>query len=170
MGNHKSKSDYHQGRRKNQVDQLLGSIKYDRHHVVKVQENKSHAWNAEDSSDVMLVSPDGLTMRRVCREGSSDGIRGKVAYTSGRHTFQFTCSNSNHFSDVMLGVSTSEAPLMFTGCTDVVGATADSWGWHISGSRLVHDGRTVGAFPCQQSYTVPNTLYAVLDMDNGTLR
>ncbi|XP_006816695.1 neuralized-like protein 4 [Saccoglossus kowalevskii] len=132
-------------------------------------EQREHGWDPEDCSSNIAVLGDGITARRGMQRYRTDGIRGKKGYRTGTHVFEFYCDEDERGSHAIIGVATPQAPLGCVGYTYLLGATSESWGWNLSDRKLTHGGKIVGIYPSRPIYTVPETVYATLDADNGTL-
>ncbi|XP_077984774.1 neuralized-like protein 4 [Glandiceps talaboti] len=130
-----------------------------------------HAWNPEDCSNNFSVLSDHVTARRGSQGNSTDVIRGQKGYRSGTHVFEIYWPRSGRGLHAMVGIAIKQTPVHCGGNKHLLGATADSWGWCLVDKTLVHGGKVVGAYPKgKTTYKVPETIFAVLNADDGILR
>lgn len=138
-----------------------------------------HAWNADDRSlNIFIKEDDKLTFHRHPVAQSTDCIRGRVGYTRGLHVWKIHWPARQRGTHAVVGVATSEAPLHSVGYTALVGSDCESWGWDLGRNRLYHDSKnrshsSLPSYPCflepEESFTLPDSLLVILDMDEGTL-
>lgn len=138
-----------------------------------------HAWNPDDRSlNIFIKDEDKLTFHRHPVAQSTDCIRGKVGYTRGLHVWKIHWPSRQRGTHAVVGVATSEAPLHSVGYTALVGSDCESWGWDLGRNRLYHDSKnrahsSLPSYPCflepEESFTLPDSLLVILDMDEGTL-
>lgn len=137
-----------------------------------------HAWNPDDRSlNIFIKDDDKLTFHRHPVAQSTDCIRGKVGYTRGLHVWKIHWPLRQRGTHAVVGVATSEAPLHSVGYTALVGSDCESWGWDLGRHRLYHDSKNrahmLSFYPCSlesgESFTTPDSLLVILDMDEGTL-
>lgn len=138
-----------------------------------------HAWNADDRSlNIFIKEDDKLTFHRHPVAQSTDCIRGRVGYTRGLHVWKINWPVRQRGTHAVVGVATSEAPLHSVGYTALVGSDCESWGWDLGRNRLYHDSKnrahsSLPSYPCflepEESFTLPDSLLVILDMDEGTL-
>lgn len=138
-----------------------------------------HAWNPDDRSlNIFIKEEDKLTFHRHPVAQSTDCIRGRVGYTRGLHVWKIHWPSRQRGTHAVVGVATAEAPLHSVGYTALVGSDCESWGWDLGRNRLYHDSKnrahsSLPTYPCflepEESFTLPDSLLAILDMDEGTL-
>ncbi|KAF3699197.1 SPRY domain-containing SOCS box protein 4 [Channa argus] len=138
-----------------------------------------HAWNPDDRSlNIFIKEDDKLTFHRHPVAQSTDCIRGRVGYTRGLHVWKIHWPARQRGTHAVVGVATSEAPLHSVGYTALVGSDSESWGWDLGRNRLYHDSKnrahnTLPFYPCflepEETFTLPDSLLVILDMDEGTL-
>ncbi|XP_075877197.1 SPRY domain-containing SOCS box protein 4-like isoform X1 [Nelusetta ayraudi] len=138
-----------------------------------------HAWNPDDRSlNIFIKEEDKLTFHRHPVAQSTDCIRGRVGYTRGLHVWRIHWPSRQRGTHAVVGVATAEAPLHSVGYTALVGSDCESWGWDLGRNRLYHDSknRAHGSLPSypaflepEESFSLPDSLLVVLDMDDGTL-
>ncbi|KAE8291064.1 SPRY domain-containing SOCS box protein 4 [Larimichthys crocea] len=138
-----------------------------------------HAWNPDDRSlNIFIKEEDKLTFHRHPVAQSTDCIRGRVGYTRGLHVWRIHWPSRQRGTHAVVGVATLEAPLHSVGYTALVGSDCESWGWDLGRNRLYHDIRTgptthCPLYPCflepEESFSLPDSLLVILDMDEGTL-
>jgi len=146
------------------------------------EEQLKHSWNPDDRSlNIFLKDDDdGLTLHRHPVAQSTDGVRGRVGHTRGLHVWELRWERRYRGTHAVVGVATTGAPLHCTGYRSLIGSTEDSWGWDLCRNRLCHSGSikhdTVYPTPAALSrlndsgdYQAPETIFVVLDMDEGTL-
>uniref|UniRef100_A0A8C5GVF5 SPRY domain-containing SOCS box protein 4-like n=1 Tax=Gouania willdenowi TaxID=441366 RepID=A0A8C5GVF5_GOUWI len=138
-----------------------------------------HAWNPDDRSlNIFIKEDDKLTFHRHPVAQSTDCIRGRVGYTRGLHAWKIHWPARQRGTHAVVGVATSEAPLHSVGYTALVGSDCESWGWDLGRNRLYHNSKnrahgSLTSYPCflepEESFNLPDSLLAILDMDEGTL-
>ncbi|XP_075954643.1 SPRY domain-containing SOCS box protein 4-like [Anarhichas minor] len=138
-----------------------------------------HAWNPEDRSlNIFIKDDDKLTFHRHPVAQSTDCIRGRGGYTRGLHVWRIHWPSRQRGTHAVVGVATSEAALHSVGYTALVGSDCESWGWDLGRNRLYHDSKnrshsSLPSYPCflepEESFTLPDSLLVILDMDEGTL-
>lgn len=138
-----------------------------------------HAWNPDDRSlNIFIKEEDKLTFHRHPVAQSTDCIRGRVGYTRGLHVWKIHWPARQRGTHAVVGVATSEAPLHSVGYTALVGSDCESWGWDLGRNRLYHDSKnrahsSLPSYPAflepEESFTLPDYLLVILDMDEGTL-
>uniref|UniRef100_H3D0I3 SplA/ryanodine receptor domain and SOCS box containing 4a n=1 Tax=Tetraodon nigroviridis TaxID=99883 RepID=H3D0I3_TETNG len=138
-----------------------------------------HAWNPDDRSlNIFIKEEDKLTFHRHPVAQSTDCIRGRVGYTRGLHVWKIHWPARQRGTHAVVGVATSEAPLHSVGYTALVGSDCESWGWDLGRHRLYHDSKnrahsSLSSYPSflepEDSFTLPDSLLVILDMDEGTL-
>nr|ACO11451.1 SPRY domain-containing SOCS box protein 1 [Caligus rogercresseyi] len=141
----------------------------------------AHAWNQEDRSfNIFIKDEDELTFHRHPVAQSTDGIRSRFAYERGLHVFEINWPIRQRGTHAVVGVSTSAAPVHSVGYQSLVGNNEHSWGWDLGRSMLLHNAKNSPpndmpskSYPptlsAGETFTVPETFLAVLDMDEGTL-
>ncbi|XP_034742808.1 SPRY domain-containing SOCS box protein 4-like [Etheostoma cragini] len=138
-----------------------------------------HAWNPDDRSlNIFIKDDDKLTFHRHPVAQSTDCIRGRVGYTRGLHVWKIHWPSRQRGTHAVVGVATSDAALHSVGYTALVGSDCESWGWDLGRNRLYHNSKnrahsTLPTYPCflepEESFTLPDSLLVILDMDEGTL-
>ncbi|KAA0701726.1 SPRY domain-containing SOCS box protein 4 [Triplophysa tibetana] len=140
-----------------------------------------HAWNPDDRSlNLFIKDDDRLTFHRHPVAQSTDCVRGKVGFTCGLHAWSLRWPVRQRGTHAMVGVATSLASLRAVGYCAMVGSDAESWGWDLGRGRLYHDRKSQrGPLPSypkfiededeEGTFSVPEEILVVLDMDEGTL-
>ncbi|KAG5835643.1 hypothetical protein ANANG_G00246190 [Anguilla anguilla] len=135
-----------------------------------------HSWNNDDRSLNIFVKEDNkLVFHRHPVAQSTDAIRGRVGYTRGLHVWEISWVMRQRGTHAVVGVATRDAPLHSVGYTALVGNNGESWGWDLGRNKLHHDGknRPSETYPAflepDETFLVPDSFLAVLDMDEGTL-
>ena len=136
-----------------------------------------HAWNPDDRSLNIFIKDDNVfAIHRHPVAQSTDGIRGKVGFSSGVHLWEITWPNRQRGTHAVVGIATKEAPLHCPGYKPLIGNNSNSWGWDIGRNKLIHQGADLAnknsALPSVDSnhnFSIPDTFGLVLDMQEGTL-
>jgi len=135
-----------------------------------------HAWNGEDRSlNIFVKEDDALTFHRHPVAQSTDCIRGRVGFSRGLHVWELNWSTRQRGTHAVVGVATLTAPLHSVGYQSLVGSNDQSWGWDLGRNKLFHDSKNQAGttYPAilkaDENFTVPDSFYVVLDMDEGTL-
>ncbi|XP_016656903.1 F-box/SPRY domain-containing protein 1-like isoform X2 [Acyrthosiphon pisum] len=97
-----------------------------------------HSWNPDDCSKNIVVENRGFTFVRNLIAESTDMVRTKIGYNTGKHTWEITWIEPLG-TVAMIGVSTKDAPLRCDGYEQLLGANKYSWGWNLVGNTLVHN-------------------------------
>ncbi|VVC86702.1 F-box/SPRY domain-containing protein 1 [Leptidea sinapis] len=130
-----------------------------------------HAWSPHDCSRNIYIKSNGFTLHRNPVAQSTDACRGKIGYSTGRHTWEVIWEGPLG-TIAVIGVSTKEAPLQCQGYVGLLGIDENSWGWNLVDNVLLHNGENRGEFPhltnCPK-YQVGERLRVILDCDSGTL-
>ena len=142
------------------------------------EEQLKHSWNDQDKSlnIVLLPHTNSLVFRRYPVAQSTDCIRGKVGFTSGLHVWHIKWPSNQRGTHAVIGVATKDAPLHCSGYKSLIGSNAESWGWDIGRSKLMHDytNNPPSTYPASildkdEVLVVPEKITVILDMDLGTL-
>ena len=141
---------------------------------VPQDEQYRHAWNPNDlSHNIYMTEDDPLTLHRLPRANSTDGVRSKIGYETGIHLFEINWPMEQRGTTACIGVSTTEAPLHTVGYQNLIGRNKFSWGWDLSKKNAIHDkkGRRypAGLKGPPENFVVPDKFHAILDMDKGVL-
>ena len=136
-----------------------------------------HAWNPEDRSLNIFIKDDNIfSIHRHPVAQSTDGIRGKVGFSTGVHLWEITWPNRQRGTHAVVGIATKDAPLHCPGYKPLIGNNTESWGWDIGRNKLIHKGVDLSnmghALPFVDSnhnFSIPDTFGLVLDMQEGTL-
>ena len=142
--------------------------------TVPLDEQCRHAWNPNDlSHNIYMREDDPLTLHRLPRANSTDGVRSKIGYETGIHLFEINWPMVQRGTTACVGVSTTEAPLHTVGYQNLIGRNKFSWGWDLSRKNAIHDkkGRRypAGLKGPPENFVVPDKFHAILDMDKGVL-
>ncbi|XP_013393580.1 SPRY domain-containing SOCS box protein 1 [Lingula anatina] len=134
------------------------------------------AWNPDDRSlNIFVKDDDKLTFHRHPVAQSTDCIRGRVGYTRGLHVWEVVWSARQRGTHAVVGVATADAPLHCVGYQSLVGSNCESWGWDLTRNKLYHDVKNnpsvtyPNIYNSDETFTVPDAFYVVLDMDEGTM-
>ncbi|KAL9978854.1 hypothetical protein ACROYT_G016434 [Oculina patagonica] len=132
-------------------------------------EQIEHAWDPEDCSPRFRVLSDRLTARRLPSPLTTDAIRGKKGYRQGRHVWEITWEGDERGSHAVIGIALPQAPLQCLGYIPLIGSNSESWGWNISKKVSFHAGKETPYPTNDPGFFVPDTVYCILNMDDGTL-
>ncbi|XP_060858296.1 F-box/SPRY domain-containing protein 1-like [Metopolophium dirhodum] len=130
-----------------------------------------NSWNPKDCSTNIVVENYGFTFIRNPIIESTDMIRTKTGYKTGKHVWEITW-NEELGTVAMIGLSTKKAPLHCTGYIPLLGANKHSWGWNLVDNVLLHNAIPHGNYPLLKNdpkYTFGEKLDLVLNCENGTL-
>lgn len=127
----------------------------------------SLAWNPFDCSRNGYVKLNGFSFRRNPVAQSTDGVRGRRGFNSGRHSWE--CHWEGPLGTVaLIGVASRHAALQCPGYSPLLGSDDQGWGWNLVTNELIHDGQILGTYP--NSYNFPKfapggRIRVVLDCD-----
>ncbi|XP_066266816.1 F-box/SPRY domain-containing protein 1-like [Branchiostoma lanceolatum] len=130
-----------------------------------------HAWNPQDCSRNIYIKPNGFTLHRNPVAQSTDGVRGKIGFNSGRHAWEVWWDGPLG-TVAVVGIATKHAPMQCHGYVALLGSDDQSWGWNLVDNHLLHNGDSQGNFPqCNNApkYQVGERIRVILDMDDNTL-
>jgi len=130
-----------------------------------------HAWNPLDCSRNIFVKSNGFTIHRNPVAQSTDGARGKVGFTRGRHRWEVKWEGPLG-TVAVVGVATSSADLRAQGYIALLGKDDQSWGWNLVENVLLHNGETHGNYPLVNNaprYQVGERITVLLDCEDNTL-
>jgi SPRY domain-containing SOCS box protein 1/4 len=136
---------------------------------------EKHSWNPEDRSlNIFVKDDDRLTFHRHPVAQSTDCIRGKIGYSKGFHVWKITWPQRMRGTHAVIGLATKAAPLHQVGYVSLIGQNPESYGWDIIRNKCYNDGKITNGwnFPSsstigETSFTVPDSFYCILDMDDG---
>ena len=84
--------------------------------------------------------------------------------------WEITWERDERGSHAVIGIALPQAPLQCLGYVPLIGSNSESWGWNLSKKVSFHEG-VESPYPANNpGFFVPDTVYCILDMDNGTLR
>lgn len=142
---------------------------------------QKYGWNPDDKSVNVFVKDNDLIMHRHPVAQSTDGVRGKVGFSSGLHCWEVTWNTRQRGTHAVVGVASIDAPLTCVGYRSLIGQNDDSWGWDLGRNKLYHGGKlhredksgSCKTYPAyldaDENFVVPEKILVVLDMDEGTL-
>ena len=135
-----------------------------------------HSWNTEDRSlNIYVKDEDPLTFHRHPVAQSTDSIRSKLGYDAGLHVFEIQWPSQQRGTHAVVGVGTIEAPLHSVGYQSLIGNNDKTWGWDLGRNKAYHDSNAKPGvtYPrgleADETFTVPDKFFMVLDMDEGTM-
>lgn len=116
---------------------------------------------------LLLCSP---TQRNPVAQ-STDGSRGKIGFSQGRHAWEVMWEGPLG-TVAVVGISTREAALQCPGYVALLGTDDQSWGWNLVDNHLLHKGDAIGSYPLLNNapkYQVGERIRVILDCDDNTL-
>ncbi|KAG9275821.1 F-box/SPRY domain-containing protein 1 [Astyanax mexicanus] len=130
-----------------------------------------HALSSHDCSRNVYVKKNGFTLHRNPIAQSTDGARGKIGFTEGRHAWEIWWEGPLG-TVAVIGIATKRAPMQCQGYVALLGSDDQSWGWNLVDNNLLHNGEVNGNFPqCNNApkYQIGERIRVILDMDDKTL-
>nr|SVE73662.1 EOG090X092A [Daphnia atkinsoni] len=131
-----------------------------------------HAWNPEDCSRNIYIKPNGFTIHRNPVAQSTDGVRGKIGFSHGRHAWEVVWEGPLG-TVAVVGIATKEANLQTHGYIALLGSDDQSWGWNLVDNHLLHNGDSQGNYPMLNNapkyQVVGERIRVILDCDDNTL-
>nr|CAG4643330.1 EOG090X092A [Ilyocryptus agilis] len=130
-----------------------------------------HAWNPDDCSRNIYIKPNGFTLHRNPVAQSTDGVRGKIGFSHGRHAWEVMWEGPLG-TVAVVGIATKEASLQAHGYIALLGSDDQSWGWNLVDNHLLHNGDSQGNYPLLNNapkYQVGERIRVILDCDDNTL-
>ncbi|KAM6976458.1 F-box/SPRY domain-containing protein 1 isoform 2-T2 [Aplochiton taeniatus] len=130
-----------------------------------------HALSSHDCSRNVYVKKNGFTLHRNPIAQSTDGARGKIGFSEGRHAWEIWWEGPLG-TVAVIGLATKRAALQCQGYVALLGSDDQSWGWNLVDNNLLHNGEVNGNFPqCNNApkYQIGERIRVILDMDDKTL-
>ncbi|XP_028825967.1 F-box/SPRY domain-containing protein 1 isoform X2 [Denticeps clupeoides] len=130
-----------------------------------------HALSSHDCSRNVYVKKNGFTLHRNPIAQSTDGARGKIGFSEGRHAWEIWWEGPLG-TVAVIGIATKRAPMQCQGYVALLGSDDQSWGWNLVDNNLLHNGEVSGNFPqCNNApkYQIGERIRVILDMDDKTL-
>ncbi|KAG7259562.1 hypothetical protein CRUP_027138 [Coryphaenoides rupestris] len=133
-----------------------------------------HALSTHDCSRNVYVKKNGFTLHRNPIAQSTDGARGKIGFSEGRHAWEIWWEGPLG-TVAVIGLATKRASMQCQGYVALLGSDDQSWGWNLVDNNLLHNGQLppVAKIPecillsvCQQ---IGERIRVILDMDDKTL-
>ncbi|KAJ3611889.1 hypothetical protein NHX12_021902 [Muraenolepis orangiensis] len=130
-----------------------------------------HALSTHDCSRNVYVKKNGFTLHRNPIAQSTDGARGKIGFSEGRHAWEIWWEGPLG-TVAVIGLATKRANMQCQGYVALLGTDDQSWGWNLVDNNLLHNGQVNGNFPqCNNApkYQIGERIRVILDMDDKTL-
>lgn len=130
-----------------------------------------HALSSHDCSRNVYIKKNGFTLHRNPIAQSTDGARGKIGFSEGRHSWEIWWEGPLG-TVAVIGIATKRAPMQCQGYVGLLGSDDQSWGWNLVDNNLLHNGEVNGNFPqCNNApkYQIGERIRVILDMDDKTL-
>ncbi|KAM3860568.1 F-box/SPRY domain-containing protein 1 [Diretmus argenteus] len=130
-----------------------------------------HALSTHDCSRNVYVKKNGFTLHRNPIAQSTDGARGKIGFSEGRHAWEIWWEGPLG-TVAVIGIATKRAAMQCQGYVALLGSDDQSWGWNLVDNNLLHNGEVNGNFPqCNNApkYQIGERIRVILDMDDKTL-
>lgn len=130
-----------------------------------------HALSSHDCSRNVYIKKNGFTLHRNPIAQSTDGARGKIGFSEGRHAWEIWWEGPLG-TVAVIGIATRRAPMQCQGYVGLLGSDDQSWGWNLVDNNLLHNGEVNGNFPqCNNApkYQIGERIRVILDMDDKTL-
>lgn len=105
-----------------------------------------HALSSHDCSRNVYVKKNGFTLHRNPIAQSTDGARGKIGFSEGRHAWEIWWEGPLG-TVAVIGIATKRAAMQCQGYVALLGSDDQSWGWNLVDNNLLHNGEVNGNFP-----------------------
>lgn len=105
-----------------------------------------HALSSHDCSRNVYVKKNGFTLHRNPIAQSTDGARGKIGFSEGRHAWEIWWEGPLG-TVAVIGIATKRAQMQCQGYVALLGSDDQSWGWNLVDNNLLHNGEVNGNFP-----------------------
>lgn len=105
-----------------------------------------HGLSSHDCSRNVYVKKNGFTLHRNPIAQSTDGARGKIGFSEGRHAWEIWWEGPLG-TVAVIGLATKRAPMQCQGYVALLGSDDQSWGWNLVDNNLLHNGEVNGNFP-----------------------
>ncbi|KAK7881274.1 hypothetical protein WMY93_029683 [Mugilogobius chulae] len=127
--------------------------------------------SSHDCSRNVYIKKNGFTLHRNPIAQSTDGARGKIGFSEGRHAWEIWWEGPLG-TVAVIGIATKRAAMQCQGYVALLGSDDQSWGWNLVDNNLLHNGEVNGNFPqCNNApkYQIGERIRVILDMDDKTL-
>ncbi|KRX48462.1 F-box/SPRY domain-containing protein 1 [Trichinella murrelli] len=124
-------------------------------------------WNPKDCSRNGYLTRGDFTFHRSPVAQSTDGVRGRRGFITGRHAW-LVWWNRPLGTVAVLGVASKHAALHCAGYIPLLGSDEQGWGWNLVDNTLLHNGFAVNAYPQGNNpphYQPGEKLRVILDCD-----
>ena len=131
----------------------------------------AHCWDGGSCSRNMYLKGGGFTVHRNPVAQSTDGARGRIGFSRGRHCWEVWWDGPLGTVS-MVGVCTEDQVMQSAGYLPLLGSTASSWAWNLVDNSLMHDGSVLAAYPAQNNaprYQTGERIRVLLDCERRTL-
>lgn len=105
-----------------------------------------HGLSSIDCSRNVYVKKNGFTLHRNPIAQSTDGARGKIGFSEGRHAWEIWWEGPLG-TVAVIGIATKRAPMQCQGYVALLGSDDQSWGWNLVDNNLLHNGEVNGNYP-----------------------
>lgn len=105
-----------------------------------------HGLSSHDCSRNVYVKKNGFTLHRNPIAQSTDGARGKIGFSEGRHAWEIWWEGPLG-TVAVIGIATKRASMQCQGYVALLGSDDQSWGWNLVDNNLLHNGEVNGNFP-----------------------
>lgn len=92
------------------------------------------------------MKKNGFTLHRNPIAQSTDGARGKIGFSEGRHAWEIWWEGPLG-TVAVIGIATKRAVMQCQGYVALLGSDDQSWGWNLVDNNLLHNGEVNGNFP-----------------------
>lgn len=92
------------------------------------------------------MKKNGFTLHRNPIAQSTDGARGKIGFSEGRHAWEIWWEGPLG-TVAVIGIATKRAPMQCQGYVALLGSDDQSWGWNLVDNNLLHNGEVNGNYP-----------------------
>lgn len=117
-----------------------------RHSLSSQLKAYQHGLSSHDCSRNVYVKKNGFTLHRNPIAQSTDGARGKIGFSEGRHAWEIWWEGPLG-TVAVIGLATKRAPMQCQGYVALLGSDDQSWGWNLVDNNLLHNGEVNGNFP-----------------------
>ncbi|KAG7259561.1 hypothetical protein CRUP_027137 [Coryphaenoides rupestris] len=88
----------------------------------------------------VYVKKNSFTLHRNPIAQSTDGARGKIGFSEGRHAWEIWWEGPLG-TVAVIGLATKRASMQCQGYVALLGSDDQSWGWNLVDNNLLHNGQ-----------------------------
>ncbi|CAJ0579084.1 unnamed protein product, partial [Mesorhabditis spiculigera] len=143
--------------------------------LMEKKQRADHEWDPSDHSPNIYIDRDNLSVFSRIEFGTTvDCVRGAVAYRTGFHVWEINWPRQDRGPAAIIGFGNRLVSLCNPQYRPILGIEPNSFGWNISQNVTITQGGKRTPYPhglarVGPNYTVGDTFYCILDLNEGTM-